>query len=214
MSTIAHVPPNLTTVRAVQQYIAPVLTAAADAIERLRTDGPAQESIAKAAGLLVRCFEAGNRVYACGNGGSLCEAMHIAAELSGNYRAERAPLPAVAFADPAYLTCVANDFGFELVFERQVRAHVGEGDVLIAISTSGDSPNIVAAARAAQGRGASVVCLTGHAGSALSEVADVEICTPAGDMSDRVQEQQVVVVHLLVELVERSLFPANYDGAP
>ena len=162
----------------------------------------------------MRCFEAGNRVYACGNGGSLCEAMHIAAELSGNYRAERAPLPAVAFADPAYLTCVANDFGFELVFERQVRAHVGEGDVLIAISTSGDSPNIVAAARAAQGRGASVVCLTGHAGSALSEVADVEICTPAGDMSDRVQEQQVVVVHLLVELVERSLFPANYDGAP
>ena len=214
MSTIAHVPPNLTTVRAVQQYIAPALTAAADAIERLRADGPAQESIAKAAGLLVRCFEAGNRVYACGNGGSLCEAMHIAAELSGNYRAERAPLPAVAFADPAYLTCVANDFGFERVFERQVRAHVGEGDVLIAISTSGDSPNIVAAARAAQGRGASVVCLTGHAGSALSEVADVEICTPAGDMSDRVQEQQVVVVHLLVELVERSLFPANYDGAP
>jgi D-sedoheptulose 7-phosphate isomerase len=198
----------------VEQYIAPALTAAAAALERLRGDAPTHGSIAKAAALLVRCFEEGNRVYACGNGGSLCEAMHIAEELSGNYRAERDPLPAVALADPAYLTCVANDFGFERVFERQVRAHMREGDVLMAISTSGDSPNIVAAARAAQELGASVVSLTGHAGSALSEAADVEICTPAEGMSDRVQEQQVVVVHLLVELVERSLFPANYNGAP
>jgi D-sedoheptulose 7-phosphate isomerase len=194
----------------VREYIAPALNAAVAAMEELREDGPLHDSIAEVAELLVECFSVGNCMYACGNGGSLCEAMHLAQELSGNYRSKRDPLPAVALADPSYLTCVANDFGFDRVFERQVRAQMRAGDVLMAISTSGASPNVVAAAHAAQQIGATVVGLTGRPNSALSAFADVEICTAAGRMCDRAQEQQVVVVHVLVELVERSLFPANY----
>ena len=166
--------------------------------------------VERAAETLVIAFRDGHRVFSAGNGGSLCDAMHFAEELSGSFRNARPALPAVAIADAAHLTCVANDFGYERVFARYVEAHVQAGDVLLAISTSGRSPNVVTAAHEARGRGAAVIALTGRPASELAKHAEVEICTPVGEHSDRVQEMHIVVIHLLVELVERELFPENY----
>ncbi|HMJ36418.1 MAG TPA: SIS domain-containing protein [Baekduia sp.] len=181
-------------------------------VGRLAGDGQALTAVEAGAAGLVSALGGGGKVYAAGNGGSLCDAMHFAEELSGSFRDEREPLPATAIADAAHLTCVANDFGFERVFERYVRAHLRSGDALVAISTSGMSPNVLRAARAARELGGFVLALTGRPGSLLGAAADVEVCTPAGAYSDRVQELHIVVIHLLVELVERSLFPSNYDA--
>jgi D-sedoheptulose 7-phosphate isomerase len=196
-----------------REHIEGRLDAAADALAGLRRDSAALAGVEAAAELLVRTFRSGGRVFSCGNGGSMCDAMHFAQELSGSFRAERAALPAVAIADPAHLTCTANDFGFEQVFARYVEAHARADDVLLAISTSGSSRNVVLAAEAARERGASVVGLTGRQESALAHVSDIEICTPVGDQSDPVQEQHILVIHVLIELVERTLFPDNYAAA-
>jgi D-sedoheptulose 7-phosphate isomerase len=179
-------------------------------VGRLAGDGPALDAVEAGARGLVATLEGGGKVYAAGNGGSLCDAMHFAEELSGSFRDVRPPLPATAIADAAHLTCVGNDFGFEHVFARHVTAFVGEGDAFVAISTSGTSANVVRAAEAAREQGGFVLALTGREGSPLGALADVDICTPAGPYSDRVQELHILVIHLLVELVERSLFPANY----
>ena len=182
------------------------LTDAADAVARLRTDDAALRAIEAAAGTLATAFRARRRVFSCGNGGSMCDAMHFAEELSGRFRDDRPPLAAVAISDPAHLTCTANDYGFEQVFARYVEAHGNAGDVLVAISTSGKSPNILAAASRAKAAGMSVIALTGNAGSPLAAQADVEICTPVGRYSDRIQELHIKVLHILIELVERTLF--------
>jgi D-sedoheptulose 7-phosphate isomerase len=188
------------------------LTEAADAVARLRADDGALGAIETAAGVLVTAFRARRRVFSCGNGGSMCDAMHFAEELSGRFRGDRPPLAAVAISDPAHLTCTANDYGFEQVFARYVEAHGNPGDVLVAISTSGKSPNVLAAATRAKAHGLSVVALTGTAGSLLAAHADVEICTPVGRYSDRIQELHIKVLHILIELVERSLFPSSSSG--
>ena len=179
-------------------------------VEVLRGDHGALAAIEEGAAGLARTLRDGGRVLACGNGGSLCDAMHFAEELSGNFREVRDPLPVAAIADAAHLTCVGNDFGLEAIFERYVQGHLRAGDALLAISTSGRSPNVVRAAAAAQRQGAFVLSLTGRPGSDLAARADVDVCCPVGPHSDRVQEQHIVVIHLLVELVERELFPANY----
>ena len=183
------------------------LAAAADAVARLRADDGALRAIESAAARLVDAFRARRRVFSCGNGGSMCDAMHFAEELSGRFRDDRPPLAAVAISDPAHLTCTANDYGFDQVFARYVEAHGNAGDVLVALSTSGKSPNVLAAAARAKAQGLSVVALTGTAGSPLAAQADVEICTPVGRYSDRIQELHIKVLHILIELVERSLFP-------
>lgn len=181
-------------------------------VQRLVDDNEVQDAIAAAASLLTARLGDGGRIYSAGNGGSLCDAMHFAEELSGSFRDEREPLPATAIADAAHLTCVGNDFGFDEVFARYVHAHLGPADVLVAISTSGTSRNVIRAAEAARTRGGSVIALTGRPGGPLGALADIEICTPAGTYSDRVQELHIMVIHLLVELVERTLFPANYPA--
>jgi D-sedoheptulose 7-phosphate isomerase len=188
------------------------LSDAANAVARLRADAGALRAIETAAGTLVTAFRARRRVFGCGNGGSMCDAMHFAEELSGRFRGDRPPLAAVAISDPAHLTCTANDYGFEQVFARYVEAHGAAGDVLVAISTSGKSPNILAAAASARSAGLSVIALTGIAGSPLAARADVEICTPVGRYSDRIQELHIKVLHILIELVERALFPAMSSG--
>jgi D-sedoheptulose 7-phosphate isomerase len=185
------------------------LSEAASAVARLRSDDEALGAIEAAAGILATAFGARRRVFSCGNGGSMCDAMHFAEELSGRFRADRPPLAAVAISDPAHLTCTANDYGFEQIFARYIEAHGGAGDVLVAISTSGQSPNVLAAAVRARALGMSIVALTGRTGSPLAAQADVEICTPAGRYSDRIQELHIKVLHILIQLVERRLFPGR-----
>src|SRR4051812_10033538 len=183
--------------------ITETLKEARSAIDGLLANEVALAAIGEAGRLLTESLKAGGRIYSCGNGGSMCDAMHFAEELSGRYRLDRRPLAATAISDPGHMTCVANDFGFEAVFSRYMEAHGRPGDCLLAISTSGKSPNVLAAARAAAAQEVKVIALTGHAGSPLSKLATIEICTPVGRFSDRIQELHIKVVHILVELVER-----------
>ncbi|MCY1209567.1 Phosphoheptose isomerase [compost metagenome] len=168
------------------------------------------KNVERAAELLVESFENKGKAFSCGNGGSMCDAMHFAEELTGRYRKNRPGIAAVSISDPSHISCVANDFGYDYIFSRYVESHGRAGDVLIAISTSGKSPNVIKAAEAARALGVKVVALTGKPGSALEALADVCICAPGGDFADRVQELHIKVLHILIELVERKLSPENY----
>lgn len=168
-------------------------------------------SIQKAGELLIETFENQGRVFSCGNGGSMCDAMHFAEELSGKYRLDRKGLPASSISDPSHISCVGNDYGYDHVFARYLEAHAKKGDVLLAISTSGKSPNILKAAQYAKENGISVIGLTGKPDSPLDSLTDVEVCTPAGSYADRVQELHIKVIHILIEQVERAFFPENYS---
>jgi D-sedoheptulose 7-phosphate isomerase len=169
--------------------------------------------VARAGALLARTFAAGGKVYACGNGGSMCDAMHFAEELTGRYRDDRPGYAATAIADPSHLSCVGNDYGYEQVFARYVQAHGRAGDVLLAITTSGTSKNVVAAAKQARELGVKVVALTGRPDTPITALADIAIVTPGGKYADRVQELHIKVIHILIELVERELAPQNYPAA-
>jgi D-sedoheptulose 7-phosphate isomerase len=186
------------------------LREARSALDDLLANRSAIAAIGEAGRLIGLAFANGGRVFSCGNGGSMCDAMHFAEELSGRYRLDRKALPATAISDPSHLSCVANDYGYEEVFSRYIEAHGRAGDCLLAISTSGTSRNVLAAAERATAQGVKVIALTGRAGSALGDLADIEICTPAGRFADRVQELHIKIVHILIELVERELFPENY----
>ena len=167
-----------------------------------------------AAELLSGVLLGGGKILSCGNGGSMCDAMHFAEELTGRFRENRRALAAVAIADPAHLTCVANDFGFEQVFSRYVEAVGKPGDALLAISTSGNSANVLRAVEAARGRGMRVVGLTGKDGGAMRGRCDVDICVPWGGYSDRVQEIHIKVIHILIEEIERRVSrPGGAGGA-
>jgi D-sedoheptulose 7-phosphate isomerase len=191
----------------------PVIAAldeAAAALAALRANVPAQRAIVAAAGLLAEAFAARHKALSCGNGGSMCDAMHFAEELSGRFRQDRPGYAALAISDPSHLSCVGNDYGYDRVFSRYIEAHGNAGDVLFAISTSGTSRNVVAAAEAARTAGMKVIALTGKPGTPLEALADITICTPGGHYADRVQELHIKVIHILIELVERQLAPANY----
>jgi D-sedoheptulose 7-phosphate isomerase len=181
------------------------LQEAATGLDRLRQNDAALAAIEAAGGVLARAFKAGHRAYSCGNGGSMCDAMHFAEELTGRFRRNRRALGAMAISDPGHLTCTANDFGYQEIFARFVQAHGRAGDVLVAISTSGSSANVLAAAEAARELSMPVVALTGRPDSPLSRLAQVEVCTPAGRFADRVQELHIKVIHVLIELVEHEL---------
>ena len=180
------------------------------ALNALLANAGTQDKIVAASNLIAESIRAGGRVFSCGNGGSMCDAMHLAEELSGRFRGNRKGLPAQAISDAGYLSCVANDFGYEAVFARYLQSHARAGDVLVAISTSGTSKNVLAAASAAAAIGMQTVVLTGHSGSPLAAAADCAICTPGGRYADRVQELHIKVIHILIELIERDLFPENY----
>jgi D-sedoheptulose 7-phosphate isomerase len=151
----------------------------------------------------------GNKVISCGNGGSMSDAMHFAEELSGKFRNERKPLPAIAIADPAYITCTGNDYGFDHIFARFIEGFGKEGDILLAISTSGNSPNVIKAAQAAKQLKMPVVALTGKDGGALSSIADIEIRAPHSNYSDRAQEIHIKVIHILIKQIEEALLKAG-----
>ncbi len=180
------------------------------ALDNLLANEATLRQIELAAQLLIATFENKRRVFSCGNGGSMCDAMHFVEELTGRYRKNRKAFPAIAISDPSHLTCVANDFGYEHVFSRYLEAHGREGDALIAISTSGSSPTIINAAKTAQSQGMNVIALTGNPNPAFAAVSDIIICTPGGQFADRVQELHIKVLHILIEMVERHFYPENY----
>lgn len=188
------------------------ISAAVEAAQSFEQNEAALQKVADAGALLVSTFRAGGRVYACGNGGSMCDAMHFAEELSGKFRKVRAALPAMAISDAAHLTCAANDFGFEHVFSRFIEAHGRKGDTLLAISTSGTSKNILLAEEAAHKAGMNIIALTGRAQSAVGRLATVDVCTEVKTpYSDRIQELHIKVIHTLIELCERELFQEKYQ---
>jgi D-sedoheptulose 7-phosphate isomerase len=156
---------------------------------------------------LVACLSGGGRVLSCGNGGSMCDAMHFAEELSGRNREDRQAISAQAMSDVGHLTCVANDYGFEQVFARGVEAWARAGDALLLFSTSGRSRNLVRAAEAARGRGVIVIGLLGRDGGELKGLCDLSLVVP-GATSDRIQEVHIKVAHLLIEGIEGALFPS------
>ena len=162
--------------------------------------------IARAAGRVAGAFRAGNRLYACGNGGSACDAMHLVEELVARYKRDRPGLPAHHLLDAPTLTCWSNDYEFATAFSRQVEAMGRAGDVLVAISTSGSSPNVLRAAQAARERGMLVLGLSGRDGGGLRDLCDELLIVPA-QATERIQEGHITLIHLLCELVERTLFP-------
>lgn len=179
-------------------------------LNRILTDELTLQNISDAARLLIQTFEQGGKVFSCGNGGSMCDAIHFAEELTGQYRKQRRGFPAIAISDPGHLTCVGNDHGFEEIFSRYLLAHGRKGDCLVALSTSGSSKNILKAIATAQSLEMSVIGLSGRPGSPLTQLSDISICTPAGDFADRVQEIHIKVLHIMIELIERYFCPENY----
>jgi D-sedoheptulose 7-phosphate isomerase len=181
------------------------LTAARAALEALLADHTIPERIDRIAACLAERFAAGRKVLICGNGGSACDAMHFAEELTGRFNEDRPALPAIACIDPGHITCTANDYGYEHVFARWVQALGKKGDVLIVLSTSGNSPNILRAVEAAAKLDMQTVGLLGRGGGQLQDACEHEIVVP-GETSDRIQELHMLILHTLVEGVERIMF--------
>ena len=161
--------------------------------------------IANAIILMSEALSNGNKIISCGNGGSMCDAMHFAEELSGKFRNDRKGLAALSISDPSHITCVANDYGFDEIFSRYVEAVGNKGDILLGISTSGNSGNIINAVEVARKQGIKTIVLTGKTGGALAEIADLEIRAPRSKFADRAQEIHIKVIHTLIDGIERAL---------
>src|SRR5438874_9165153 len=186
------------------------LREAQDALAEFLADNNSFAKIEQFVELLAQTFESGNKVYSAGNGGSHCDAMHFAEEWTGRYRKDRKPMPALAFADPSHLSCVSNDYGFEHVFERMIEAFGAKDDIFLAITTSGNSSNIVLAAEAAKKKGMKVVGLLGKDGGKVKSLCDIPIIVP-GKTTDRIQELHIKIIHIAIESTERKLFPELYS---
>lgn len=158
---------------------------------------------------MIGCYKSGGRVFTCGNGGSHCDAMHFAEEMTGRYRKDRRPLGALALGDASHVTCVTNDYGFEHIFSRQLEGLGQKGDMIIGLTTSGNSGNVIQAFQKAKEMGVTTVGLLGKGGGRLKEHCDLAIVVP-GITSDRIQEIHMALLHLVIECVERELFPENY----
>ena len=192
-----------------EELISQGLSQARNELDSFINDPETVTSIAEAASIMANCLNNGGKIISCGNGGSLCDATHFAEELTGRFRNDRRPLPAMAINDPAYLTCVGNDYSFDVVFSRWIEAFGRSGDVLLAISTSGSSRNILKAAEAAKGLGMKVIALTSKKGKSLAGLADLAILAPDAPHSDRIQEIHIKVIHILIEAIE-SLLQGTY----
>lgn len=155
---------------------------------------------------IVETYRRGGKVIVAGNGGSLCDACHFVEELVGFYREKRKPLAAMALAEPSYITCVANDLSFDKIFSRGLEAYGKPEDFFIALTTSGNSPNILEALQEAKNQGIRSACLLGKGGGKAKGMADIEIIIEGFSTSDRIQEAHMIILHILVDLVEKSLF--------
>lgn len=181
------------------------LRQAAQVLENFINNPANVANIEKAALVLSESIRQGGKIISCGNGGSHCDAMHFAEELSGRYRDSRQALPAIAISDPSHISCVGNDYGYEYVFSRYIEALGQTGDVLIAISTSGHSPSILEAAKAAKQKNMQVIALTGKEGGKLADLADIEIRVPHQGYADRIQEVHIKIIHILILLIEKNV---------
>lgn len=160
------------------------------------------DAIAQAALIMAQSLKAGGKIISAGNGGSHCDAMHFAEELTGRYRENRPSYGAIAISDPSHLSCVSNDFGFNYVFSRYLEGVGRQGDVFLGISTSGNSENIINAVKTAKVKGIKTVVLTGKNGGALAGLADCEIRVPHFGYADRIQEVHIKVIHILINCIE------------
>jgi len=180
-------------------------TEARDLLDQFLANEKNFEALEKAGKILVNSVKHGHKIISCGNGGSMSDAMHFAEELTGRFRDNRQPIPAVAIADPTHLSCTANDYGYEHVFSRYVEAFGKEGDVLLAISTSGNSGNVIKAVEVAQKKKMKVITLTGKDGGKLANMGDVELRAPKSLYADRAQEIHIKIIHSLIHFVELNL---------
>lgn len=181
------------------------LQEASQVLEKFLNDSENLINIEKAAKLMADAIDNGNKIISCGNGGSHCDAMHFAEELSGRYRNNRKALPALAVSDPSHISCVGNDYGFDFIFSRYIEGLGHHGDVLLGISTSGNSTNIINAFNAAKEKQMKTVMLTGKDGGKLAGLADVEIRVPHFGYADRIQEVHIKVIHIIIQLIEKQV---------
>ncbi|MGB5443951.1 MAG: D-sedoheptulose 7-phosphate isomerase [Psychromonas sp.] len=163
------------------------------------------KNIEQAATLLADTFKNDGKVLACGNGGSHCDAMHFAEELTGRYREERPAYPAIAISDPSHISCVGNDYGYDAIFSRYLEGVGRKGDVLFCLSTSGNSKNILRAIETAKAKGITIIALTGKDGGKMAGLADVEIRVPHFGFADRIQEVHIKIIHILIYLIEQKM---------
>ena len=188
-----------------QTIIRSSLDEALDELTRFLADPQTLPAIGQGVEILAEALQSGHKVMSCGNGGSLCDATHFAEELTGRFRQSRRPLPAMSVNDPAYFTCVGNDHSFDVIFQRWVEAFGRPGDVLVAISTSVTSSNVLKAVEAARGLGMRVIALTSVKGKPLADAADVAIKAPDAPHSDRIQEIHIKVIHIMIEALEKKM---------
>ncbi|CAH8216719.1 MULTISPECIES: D-sedoheptulose 7-phosphate isomerase [Vibrio] len=188
-----------------QDLIKSELTEAADVLNKFLSDDHNIAQIGAAAKLIADSFKQGGKVLSCGNGGSHCDAMHFAEELTGRYRENRPGYPGIAISDPSHLSCVSNDFGYDFVFSRYVEAVGAKGDVLFGLSTSGNSGNILKAIEAAKAKGMKTIALTGKDGGKMAGLADVEIRVPHFGYADRIQEIHIKIIHIIIQLIEKEM---------
>jgi len=189
----------------IDALIAAQLEQARQTLESFLQNPETIQRIRQAVTLMSTSLQSGGKIISCGNGGSMCDAMHFAEELSGRFRNDRKALAALSISDPSHISCVGNDYGYESVFSRYVEAIGRRGDVLLAISTSGNSANVIAAVKAAQQCGMKVVALTGKDGGQLAQMADLEIRAPYSEYADRAQEIHIKVIHCLILGIETQL---------
>lgn len=190
-------------------YAQNALMQSLETLQGFMGDAKNVENVEKAAKLIADSFEKGNKVLSCGNGGSFCDAMHFAEELTGRFRKDRRALPALAMSDGSHMSCVANDFGYDMVFAKYVEGFGQDGDCLLAISTSGNSPNVIKAVELARSKNMKVIALTGKSGGKLAELSDISFIVKS-QVTDRIQEVHIKIIHMLIEGIERQLFPEHY----
>ena len=193
------------TIHAPKKRIQQHFEESAQLAQQLLGDRAFLEAMQQGAELLVEALGSGHKILTCGNGGSMCDAMHMAEELSGKYREDRPPFAALAMSDASALTCIGNDYGFDQVFSRQTQALGTPGDVLVCISTSGNSQNVLHAARKAKELGMRVLSLTGNGGGALGDLADVDVSVPWSGFADRIQEVHIRCIHSWIDAIEHEL---------
>jgi D-sedoheptulose 7-phosphate isomerase len=194
---------------AYMNFIHESLLEAQQTLNKFIEDDKNLKKIEEAINLFANSFKNGGRAFSCGNGGSMCDSLHFAEELTGRYRKDRAPLPATGISDAGHITCIANDFGFEHIFSRFIEAWGQKGDVLLAISTSGNSANVIKAVESAKSKGMKIVGLLGKDGGKLKDMVDVPLIIPCA-ITDRIQEVHIKCIHIFIEGIERQLFPENY----
>lgn len=192
-------------------YIKASLEEASKTLTSFINNAEQLEHIQTAIIYLVATLKNNGRIFSCGNGGSMCDAMHFAEELTGRFRKNRKPLAGVAISDPSHMSCVGNDYGYVEIFDRYLQAHAREGDCLVAMTTSGTSKNILKAIQTAKEIGLKVIVLTGRHNDELKNMTDVCIVAQAGQWADRVQEMHIKILHIFIEGIERNLFPENYQ---